>query len=453
MTGNKLVFCRSSIPNPDLTDQLIQNIESLDLSDVQLDLNEEFDALLESGMGVRFGGLIENALVHAKQKLNLKSTKDDECLIIAKVMFKNIIFLFEKTSTLFCNDHVLKLCSLFINPSLITQETLEWNELLFVQFTAQDIELCEYFKLNEDLNQYIINDTIIYKTNTNNSSRSNIQNIFLFRYVSQLYNTLWEEESLAELTSLIQSKKDILYYIVVLLKKCTHKIAHIQLIVKDRQNKTMIDELFSQLIEMNPIEIYVKERIDNSKMPNPRFKLKTEASTTKRTKKGSSLSHVKKELISVTLTYLNYPGPTGFFQIKNGETDFNNRVLVDTLTQPKDSDTKLWYSYQTTLAQFGEHSVFLDQIDKKPFRIEQYNLGNVNGYIKERDEENTQKFVKQISSKLQDNKNDIIILGYGQSGAGKTSALIYFEKHRMKLYLLKEMEEDGFLKNKVKTFH
>ena len=42
VNGNKLVFRQSSIPNPDLTNPLIQNLESLDLSDLQLDLNEEF---------------------------------------------------------------------------------------------------------------------------------------------------------------------------------------------------------------------------------------------------------------------------------------------------------------------------------------------------------------------------------------------------------------------------
>ena len=88
----------------------------------------------------------------------------------------------------------------------------------------------------------------------------------------------------------------------------------------------------------------------------------------------------------------------------------------------------LEYSHETAKAQLGLESIYTsdDNISKKDFRIEHYNLGNIHGYIEHDDIPGENNFIDAITVKLEEKGEDIILLGYGQSGAGKTSALIFF---------------------------
>ena len=76
----------------------------------------------------------------------------------------------------------------------------------------------------------------------------------MFPYISDLYSLLWENESLHTFSTFFNKNRDSLYYLVVVLKKITFKISKLQLIVDDHINKTIIDDFFSTIIEMNPVE-------------------------------------------------------------------------------------------------------------------------------------------------------------------------------------------------------
>ena len=214
----------------DVDSVLKENIENLTLDDYEFDLGKDFDEFLkhaEDQFG--FGGVIEESIAQNIEKVNFTSKEHEDCMNSAKVIFKNLTFIFEKTSTLFCNDNVLKLCSLFILPKL-SKKFSTYNEYLFVNLTATDTDLCTALKI-KDLSEYISNDTTIRKINTETSTGNCI---FLFRYISILYNYFLSEALLENLfTRTFNRNKDLLYYIIILLKKFTYKIAHLHEFIKD----------------------------------------------------------------------------------------------------------------------------------------------------------------------------------------------------------------------------
>ena len=148
---------------------------------------------------------------------------------------------------------MLKLCSLFIIPSE-SQQFYHLNEFLFVPFTNSDENLCDFFQIDISIiNEYIENDTVLCKYN----ARHDIPCIFIFRYVSMLYQYFWNDESLQNISNLVMRKKDILYYIIILFKKFTYKIAHLHLFILDIPSRNEVKKAFTNIISMNPIEIYL----------------------------------------------------------------------------------------------------------------------------------------------------------------------------------------------------
>ena len=385
-----------------------EHMDQIRLNSLQFNSLDDFDTFVKSAKStdnlMDFGGVIEQYLTNI-QELDYTSNDEGVCKAIAEILFRNISGIFDRTSWIFSNDYVLKLCSLFINPTL-SKQFEKLNELLFVKFTDEDALLCSQLRM--DIEKYINNDTTICKKNTNIHG----QCVFLFRYVSTLYEAFWHIGSLDNISRFFCKHKHLLFFLIVLLKKMTYKIANLHVFSRDSNMQYKIDEIFLHIIQSNPIEIYVKIR-QNTKVANPRFDIthKLNEST---------------QLTNITLRYYNYPGPLGFFQIHANAARFQDRDLKNT-EQPKDPDTLLLYSYETALAQLG-----LDKQNKQPdapkldYHIEKYRLGNINGYIGHKDPSGEERFMNAIVTKLQEKAEDIIILGYGQSGAGKTSALIYY---------------------------
>jgi hypothetical protein len=91
---------------------LREHLNSLELNHLQFNAEEDFDQYLRSALdhddSMFFGGAIEKLIIDAS---NINFTSDDRgvCKEIAAVLFKNINFIFEKTSVLFCKDYVLRL--------------------------------------------------------------------------------------------------------------------------------------------------------------------------------------------------------------------------------------------------------------------------------------------------------------------------------------------------------
>jgi len=224
--------------------------------------------------------------------------------------------------------------------------------------------------------------------------------VFNFRLISNLNKVINGNE----LTSLTSDK----YYYTILTNVMTelyHKCVLLEAFLKDPKNRKNINDSYEEIMkDITPVNIYVK--VNN--MPqaggkvidslNPRFKF--DVSNINYASGGTSVDAQGKKIFN-----------------PNNETSFFK-------------DLKLTYQNNPTKVGFGptgyDDTLARKQLSEDPKTIkEKYNLGKINGWYENNEQVTDDPNCAGILLNKIDRGENIIIVGNGQSGSGKTASLVY----------------------------
>ena len=329
-------------------------------------------------------------------------------------------FLYTKTCEIFTKDYSLKVCTLLMNKNMFqNKKFVEIVNYLFFPITEEDIHALDYVGLSLDAE--INNDSEIASM----FGRRNIRCIFLFKLISSMYSKLFKTNK--------EMSTEFIINIYILFSRLTLYIVYNNKML-DKKDEDIINSYNIFIKNENPIEIYVKQRIDG-KDENPRFHL---IEPTKNID----------DLISLEMDYINSPYRVGVFSY-----DKRNNNVQGELNAESELHKVFMYSYKLAQKQLnidiGDLKLNVETKNDSGENIEtfarkeKYRLGKINGFIDRLNNEYPEKcFTNKFNNNIR-SKKDIVIMGYGQSGSGKTSSLISYEnKPGWIPRLLYDLDED-----------
>ena len=323
--------------------------------------------------------------------------------------FRNISFLFIEISLLFATRTVTKICNLLISEDLDSDERyIQCVQCLFLPVVQEDIDICDIFNCNILLP--IDNDTpIAYKFMKYQRSA---KFIFVFRYISILYNSFFKETINKKV--FYDPKKITGFYLICF--RLSHYLIMLKKAIKEFD--LYIDSLYKTHVKnIIPVDIFVKERfnVDNK---NPRYVV---------------TPIVDEKKLELNVEYINNPYRVGYFSANTAGT--NLQAEMHDIIVPNKT---VMYSFNLAKEQLNINdpsakldsnikALVTDDVRNQSVK-ETYFIGEITGYIEGKTTGLTEypepdnllnKFKRYITD-----DQDIIVLGYGQSGSGKTSALI-----------------------------
>ncbi len=224
------------------------------------------------------------------------------------------------------------------------------------------------------------------------------------------------------------------YYLYnIILKNIGTNLSSIKIFKNDNYKKRL-HEYYNQLFKnKNLVLTYVKERNDAIKYNygdrdiNPRYQILSPYNSSEIDSIVPYNDTNKSDLINLNLKlkYFNYHKRIGFND--DDDTIYYNEEKAKTERQTIVNNKKLNDVIKTNKIYNYSHNNAVEFVNNNSQYIENYNLGTVNGYFHSyttgEDIANSSNCGKVLLNKII-NGEDIIIIGYGQSGAGKTSTLI-----------------------------
>jgi hypothetical protein len=328
-------------------------------------------------------------------------------------IYNNMKILYDLSAELYNNDTALKLCSIMIKPDLFNDllndlnrdntykkkileyffhlvpylpkaaeyEKITKNNLskLFIFISGSELSNPKSSILNYD---DCLLDTVLFKnlyTAINSVDNSEVKNnsslfVFSFRLITKL-NEIINNNSFEFLTA---DK----YYFTLLANTITelhYKNNQFKDFLDNSNNKDVIDKYYQTAMkDITPVNVYIKvNNMSINQYLNPRYNFKY-------TESNSFFKDLQ-------LEYINSDKKVGF----------NDGV----------------YNHELALNQLNSNS-----------KKEYYNLGKINGYYKTNDEILDDPNCGELLIKRINNGENVIIIGNGQSGSGKTASLIYLQK-------------------------
>ena len=397
---DKFAFHEVENPSKGLFELDIEVLDKLLKQDVLVKLKSEHE--------VYFGDIINKIVPNYQSNLfteifHERLHTEDQFYFVT---FRIVTYLFIEVSKLFAKDTVTKICNLLISDDIERDEKYtECVRSLFLPVIQEDIDICDILKCN--VAHPIDNDTPIALKFL--KFVPNAKFVFVFRYISILYNSFFKQS--VDKKSFFKPKHIMDFYTVCM--RILYYLHMLSLVIID--HKIHIDDLYKQHVKnIIPVDIYVKER-NNTENKNPRYNVTTSNDD---------------DNLKLTVNYINNPYRVGYFSSDAQGTTV--RVEMDRLhIEP---DRKLMYSYNLAREQLTAATGLVYDANiknlatndiKNESKTETYYIGNITGYIEGKGTEYPKKddLQKKFKEYIKENR-DIIVLGYGQSGSGKTSALI-----------------------------
>jgi hypothetical protein len=203
----------------------------------------------------KFGNIFTNILpTYNSKSKEIKYSKAKDDTEICEKVFSQMTFLYMKISDTFGNINVSKLSNLLLKKSFKPSNTKSIASL-FIPLVKEDVDVIDLFGVN--LQYYINNDTSIA---TSFLKKSKIKYIFLYRYVSMLYEQIMNMKKLKKTNRTLFNLIFIrLSFYINVLNKCA----------KDYEDE--INDAHRSFIENTaPIEIFLKQYKQST---NPQYEL------------------------------------------------------------------------------------------------------------------------------------------------------------------------------------
>jgi hypothetical protein len=329
-------------------------------------------------------------------------------------IYNNMKILYDLSAELYNNDTALKLCSIMIKPDIFNnllndvskrnntykKEILEYFFHLvpylprateYEKITKNNFDKLFIFTSGSEIlnpKSNILNyddcllDTVLFKnlyTAINSVANSEVKNnsslfVFSFRLITKL-NDIINDNRFGFLTT------DVFYFTLLAntITELHYKNIQFKNFLDEPDNKDVIDEYYQKAMkDITPVNVYIKvNNMSRNDYLNPRYNFKY-------TKSQSFFNDLK-------LEYINSDKKVG---IKTNN-EYNHELAVENL---------------------------------KDGKKEYYNLGKINGYYKTNDEIINDPNCGELLINRINNGENVIIIGNGQSGSGKTASLIYLQK-------------------------
>jgi hypothetical protein len=350
--------------------------------------------------------LIKNFNLNSKYSSNIQNAKD--------TIYNNMKILYDLSAELYNNDTALKLCSIMIKPemfNIVLDKVSNRNKLYnkkgileyffhlvpylpivdeYEKITKDKLDKLYIFTSGSDNNSInmikyddCLLDTLLFKNlyykviNDYNVKNNSSLFVFSFRLITNLNNII-NNNTFAILTT-------DNYYLTLLaniMSELHYKNDKFKIFLDDVDVKSVIDEYYQIVMkDITPVNVYIKvNNMLNDTNLNPRYNFIYKKS-----------QYFFKDL---KLEYFNSDKKVGF---KDG--NYNRSLAITEL----ESNSKKEY----------------------------YNLGKINGYY---DTNNENEIIEDpncgilLIERINKGEN-VIIIGNGQSGSGKTASLIYLQKN------------------------
>ena len=345
---------------------------------------------------------------------------------------------------------MIKLCTLMVHRALNTDPIfVTCMKIMFLPLTSEDYDAM--YDMNLFIDTHIGNDTYIAKMFID---IKDTKYLFVYRIISMLYEQKFDLRSPLNSVYVDKQKVAKLYTLII---KLTIHISFMKRYVMIKE--TNINNRYNEFIyEYNPVEIYVKKRNDKNIQSNPRYILNEPIQPEN-----------KNSYVEFSLEYYNSPYRVGTYRydINNHDDPVSTIVPDMTSLESKIGSMELMYSNKLARYELGYNidNPFLDYngaLDgdgneiKNHASKEKYMFGKITGFI-----DNNNKVIPTgiLDDRWKKNitaNNDIIIIGYGQSGSGKTSSLVHLSNHEKQLdtvgiipELLNKLDKDIYVSMEV----
>jgi hypothetical protein len=234
----------------------------------------------------------------------------------SRILYNNIIYLYNIGSQICNNQNILKLCTCMINAKNFKTYTgkdkvvnYKIYKQLFVELdtTVEKnlINSSKSMQINILTDEEIKNDTLIFNTFMKEIKNDNNDNvIYIYRLITRLYNSIIKN-NINSLTGIPDLMKTINYITEIITLKIDNIITFLNI---DHIDERINNIYYKILEEINPVLVYVKERCDTT-TSNPRYYFDTKTNDN-RVALDDDISYRKFEL-----TYYNNPFKVGCFNI------------------------------------------------------------------------------------------------------------------------------------------
>ena len=270
------------------------------------------------------------------------------------------------------------------------------------------IDIDDYPKLNDifELSEKVKRDTYIYNLYDNDNKKHKIFTYTILHLIAKKINS---QGGISELFTNVGTSTEITKIIIIIFKKIDIILEDIENLKTQKQN---ITKFYNELITMKKkVFAFVKFRNDNEASINPRYN--------KKIIKNQPIyknSEGKDEYNQyLALRYYNVDGKFGY----DANGNYDNFTATSEIQKAASLFSKI------------------PNLGNKSNRKEYYFFGPFDGIFESnlKNKQIAEQSSTLLLDKLIKKDEDMCIIGYGQSGSGKTSTLIYFNKTK----------EDGIL--------
>lgn len=388
---------------------IIQKTETLpEYSDVELDnLLKRFHSVSDRSRKKRFFWSSSNIAVQFGKTSNTRFGNNFFQNQKHTDLIEQITYIHVTTGELFNNDLVLQNAIAILDSEVRSEQMIELFKLCFCKISANEMF---FFHVHS----YVNKDTDLFNALTNNSEDTS-KRIHVYRYMTEIKNMVINLQKEPNKIKKLELNINILIHAISsIMENCETILDYYDAI--DETTFLNIKETYKTTIKkINPIHIYVKERCDTLER-NPLFDLVL-------LNEGED-GKIYKELY---LEYYDTSKRVGLYKSAPGLMWGKNITQV---TDDKENITsETYYSRDLALYELDPEKYK----DKKPIRCKTdfkanpapellvLKCGQINGYIGPQG--NYEKLMEDMFNTMTEKKRNIFLVGFGYSGAGKTSEM------------------------------
>jgi hypothetical protein len=344
------------------------------------------------------------------------------------IIYSNMKILYDLSTELYNDDTALKLCSIMINPD-------KFNDLLRKLTAKGSVNVIESNKILEyffHLVPTIPGDNIRLKNN-------DLQELYIFTSQRPKDGRIIDDRirNIYEINPLTMLKYDDCLLDTVLFKNLYTKVTNDHTI---EQNSTLFVFNFRLITNLNKIvnghqsavltsDFYYLTMLANT-MSELHYKNLMFKKFLSNENNISIINNVYEDVMK-DITPVNV-----YIKVNNmiKDTDTNLNPRYNFQVDNKDrffKDLKLTYINSEKKVGFdrdGNYTNYKAINDLRDGKKEYYNLGKINGYYDNDESILNDENCGELLIKRIDNGENVIIIGNGQSGSGKTASLIYLKK-------------------------
>ena len=305
--------------------------------------------------------------------------------------------------------------TVFLNNGKIDSSLLIFIDLFFIDCKdyKEIIKLFDSYKIQDKIKR----DTFIYKIYNPTFSETKIFAYTLLHLIKLEYNKTNTIDMLITNAEISSEITNLLILLATKIKIINERYKSLA------SQRTEIKKLYNQLVnKKRRVFTFIKERNDVF-TPNPRYKINVKDN--RETFPG----------ITDQYLYMRYYNIEGTFGYKDDKYNENQAKLEIKTAVEKFSSSP-------------DEAIILKEGSKLK-RDEYYYFGPFDGvYLRDKQNVDVAKSSgKLILDKLTKQDEDICVIGYGQSGSGKTSTLIYFNKEKKDGILIEICKMPSFYNN------